>query len=332
MTHLIEILQIVLLSFAFILAISSFRILNKEKRLSEPRELVISSINQSITLYVIMGIIITFLVGMHNLINNLLKEEEKIIQKIKYDFKHYTFKNYTFPNFIVLYHAKNTSFSLKNNSEPVFSAIDMTSDKLVAKGFRVFSPAAFGDIKRDLSEVFGDKTLPINRDTKGYITLLLNITAAQKPASDGYLVILIEANIVACDIITDEVFAIVTDRAKTITRGDTDYGVLSGVKRGVIKVIPDIVDRIIKKIIYRFTMKIKFTNVSIEHISRIFVALGWQYKIEKQTEDSIELQVFTTETSVIVKTEIYNAFKNEGIDIYLHNLETKIITFKGGKR
>ena len=147
----------------------------------------------------------------------------------------------------------------------------------------------------------------------------VSFDAAKQPTSDGYNLILCTLTLKAFDTSTGELFANVQDRDKTITRGG-EYGIEDGVARAAIKVGPRTVERLTKKIVERFSTKrakfvtLIFRNTSVanqDKMEGILDAIGWKYRVGRQTGNYMELEIFSeadpTSVRKVVRTEINKA-------------------------
>ena len=222
---------------------------------------------------------------------------------------------------IVVVYQPRTGFDLPANSKGVQTVMDLIQDKLAGYGFRMFLADQLVRIKGKTAEMVGDEETAINlaRQEAAEAAVTVSFDAAKQPTSDGYNLILCTLTLKAFDTSTGELFANVQDRDKTITRGG-EYGIEDGVARAAIKVGPRTVERLTKKIVERFSTKrakfvtLIFRNTSVanqDKMEGILDAIGWKYRVGRQTGNYMELEIFSeadpTSVRKVVRTEINKA-------------------------
>ncbi len=239
---------------------------------------------------------------------------------------------------IVLYKPR-TGLDIPYDSKAVQSVMDLIQDRLASKGFRVFLPDQLKRIRGRAAEMVVDEESAINiaRQETGDAVVLVSFDAGKKPTSDGYYLIYATLTLKAYDCTTGELFAAVQDRGKTITSGG-DYGLQDGVARVAIKIGPRVVDRLVGKIVRRFSgARAKFAMVIIRNVSLneqdqvedILEELGWRYRIARQTGSYMEIEVFNEADPTSIRRILRKTFKRKQLPLEPAEISGTRIIFEG---
>lgn len=240
---------------------------------------------------------------------------------------------------VIVVYKPRTGFDLPANSKGVQTIMDLIQDKLSSYGFRVFLPDQLVRIKAKTAEMVVDEEDAINlaRQEAADAAIVVSFDAAKKPTSDGYNIILCALSIKAFDTTTGELFANVQDRDKTISRGGA-YGLQDGIARTAIKVGPRTVDRLVKKIVNRFSTKrakfvtLIFRNISIKDqnkVERLVEEIGWRYRVSRQTGKYIELEIFSEADPTSVRRTIRQAVNKNRLPLSPSEMIGSRVVFSG---
>jgi len=240
---------------------------------------------------------------------------------------------------IIVVYQPRTGFDLPGDSKAVQTVMDLIQDKLSSYGFRVFLPDQLVRIKAKSAEMVADEEDAINlaRQEAADAAIIVSFDAAKNPTSDGYNIILCTLTLKAFDTTTGEVFANVQDRDKTISRGG-EYGLQDGITRAAIKVGPRSVERLVKKIVNRFSTKrakfvtLIFRNVSIKdqnNVERHVEEIGWRYRVSRQTGKYIELEIFSEADPTSVRRAIRQAVNKNGLPLTPSEMIGSRVIFTG---
>jgi len=240
---------------------------------------------------------------------------------------------------VVVLYKPRTGLDLPFNSKAVQSVMDLIQDRLSGKGFRVFLPSQLKRIRGRAAEMVIDEETAINiaRQETGDAVVLVSFDAGKRPTSDGYYLIYATLTLKAYDATTGELFANVQDRGKTITRGG-DYGLADGIARVAIKIGPRVVDRLISKIVRRFSgARAKFVmlilrNVNInqqDKVEDVLEELGWRYRISRQTGSYMEIEIFSEADPTSVRRILRRAFKKRAMALVPAEISGARVMFEG---
>ncbi|HDZ89597.1 MAG: hypothetical protein JRJ09_08895 [Deltaproteobacteria bacterium] len=240
---------------------------------------------------------------------------------------------------IIVVYKPRTGFDLPFNSKGVQTIMDLIQDKLSGYGFRVFLPDQLVRIKAKSAEMVVDEEDAINlaRQEAADAAVVVSFDAAKRPTSDGYNIILCTLSLKAFDTTTGELFANVQDRDKTIARGG-EYGIQDGVARTAIKVGPRTVDRLVKKIVDRFSTKrakfvtLIFRNIAIKDQDRVeglVEEIGWRYRVSRQTGKYLELEIFSEADPTSVRRTIRKTLKKNGLPLTPSEMIGSRVVFVG---
>ena len=240
---------------------------------------------------------------------------------------------------IVVVYQPRTGFDLPANSKGVQTIMDLIQDKLSSYGFRVFLPDQLVRIKAKSSEMVVDEedAIGLARQEAADAAIVVSFDAAKRPTADGYNMILCTLSLKAFDTTTGELFANVQDRDKTISRGG-GYGVQDGVARAAIKVGPRTVDRMVKKIVNRFSTKrakfvaLIFRNISVKNqnaVEGLLEEIGWRYRVARQTGKYIEIEIFSEADPTSVRRTIRQAINKNGLPLSPSEMIGSRVVFRG---
>ncbi len=240
---------------------------------------------------------------------------------------------------VIVVYKPRTGLDLPYDSKAVQTVMDLIEDRLAGKGFRVFLPSQLKRIRGRAAEMVVDEESAINiaRQETGDAVVIVSFDAGKRPTSDGYLLIYATLTLKAYDCTTGELFANVQDRGKTITRGGS-YGLQDGIARVAIKIGPRVVDRLISKIVRRFSgARAKFVmliirNVNInqqDKVEDILDELGWRYRISRQTGSYMEIEVFNEADPTSVRRILRRTFKRKNLGLVPAEISGSRIIFEG---
>ncbi|GAB6888383.1 hypothetical protein JCM13304A_18820 [Desulfothermus okinawensis JCM 13304] len=240
---------------------------------------------------------------------------------------------------VVVLYKPRTGLDLPYNSKAVQSVMDLIEDRLSSKGFRVFLPSQLKRIRGRAAEMVVDEETAINiaRQETGDAVVIVSFDAGKRPTNDGYILIYATLSLKAYDCTTGELFANVQDRGKTITRGG-EYGIQDGVARVAIKIGPRVVDRLIGKIVTRFSgSRAKFVmlilrNINInqqDKVEDVLEELGWRYRVARQTGSYMEVEIFNEADPTSVRRILRKTFKKKGIGLIPAEVSGSRVMFEG---
>ena len=240
---------------------------------------------------------------------------------------------------VVVVYIPRTGLDLPYESKAVQSVMDLIEDRLAGRGFRVFLPGALKRIRKRAAEMVIDEETAINiaRQEAGDAVVVVSFDAGKRPTEDGYWIIYATLTLKAYDVTTGELFANVQDRGKTITRGGS-YGLQDGIARVAIKIGPRVVDRLVKKIVYRFSgARQKFVMVIIRNVSvptqdkveDVLEELGWRYRVARQTGSYMEIEIFSEADPTSVRRVLRKAFKRRNLGLVPAEMAGSRVIFEG---
>ncbi|WP_461833937.1 hypothetical protein, partial [Desulfothermus sp.] len=240
---------------------------------------------------------------------------------------------------VVVLYKPRTGLDLPYNSKAVQSVMDLIEDRLSGKGFRVFLPSQLKRIRGRAAEMVVDEETAINiaRQETGDAVIIVSFDAGKRPTNDGYYLIYATLTLKAYDCTTGELFANVQDRGKTITRGG-EYGLQDGVARVAIKIGPRVVDRLIGKIVRRFSgARAKFVmlilrNINInqqDKVEDVLEELGWRYRISRQTGSYMEVEIFNEADPTSVRRILRRSFKKKALGLIPAEVSGARVIFEG---
>ncbi len=240
---------------------------------------------------------------------------------------------------VVVLYKPRTGLDLPYDSKAVQSVMDLIEDRLSGKGFRVFLPSQLKRIRGRAAEMVVDEETAINiaRQETGDAVVIVSFDAGKRPTSDGYYLIYATLTLKAYDCTTGELFANVQDRGKTITRGG-EYGLQDGIARVAIKIGPRVVDRLIGKIVRRFSgARAKFVmlilrNISInqqDKVEDVLEELGWRYRISRQTGSYMEVEIFSEADPTSVRRILRRSFKKKALGLIPAEVSGARVIFEG---
>jgi len=234
--------------------------------------------------------------------------QQQIFQQTKFDERK-----------VVVVYQPQTGFDLPYDSKGVQTIMGLIQDKLAEHGFRVFLPSQIKRIKGKSAEMVVDEetAIEIARQETGDCAVVVSLDGAKRPTNDGFYLLMCTLTLKAFDTSTGALFANVQDRDKTISRGG-DYAIQDGISRTAIKIGPRAVERLVKKIVKRFSgpkyVTLIFRNISMKNQNKmedILEELGWRTRVARQTGKYIEFEIIgeadPTSVRKIVRREIQKA-------------------------
>lgn len=239
---------------------------------------------------------------------------------------------------VIVVYQPQTGFDLPYDSKGVQTIMGLVQDKLAAHGFRVFLPEQIRRIKGKSAEMVADEetAIQIGRQETGDCVVVVSLDGAKRRTDDGFYLLMCTLTLRAFDITTGALFANVQDRDKTISRGG-DYAIQDGISRAAIKIGPRAVDRLVKKIVQRFSGRPKyitliFTNISKKNQNRmedILDELGWRVRVARQTGNYIEFEVIGEADPTSVRKIVRKEIQKSGLPLKAGEKVGYRITFNG---
>ena len=252
--------------------------------------------------------------------------QQQIFQQTKFDERK-----------VVVVYKPQTGFDLPYNSKGVQTIMGLIQDKLAAHGFRVFLPDQIRRIKGKSAEMVVDEetAIEIARQETGDCAVVVSLDGAKRPTSDGFFLLMCTLNLRAFDTATGALFANVQDRDKTISRSG-DYAIQDGISRAAIKIGPRAVERLVKKIVKRFSgpkyITLIFRNISSKNQNRmedILDGLGWRIRVARQTGKYIEFEVIGEADPSSVRKIVRKEIQKAGLPLKAGEMAGSRITFGG---
>ena len=252
--------------------------------------------------------------------------QQQIFQQTKFDERK-----------VVVVYKPQTGFDLPYNSKGVQTIMGLIQDKLAAHGFRVFLPDQIRRIKGKSAEMVVDEetAIEIARQETGDCAVVVSLDGAKRPTSDGFFLLMCTLNLRAFDTATGALFANVQDRDKTISRSG-DYAIQDGISRAAIKIGPRAVERLVKKIVKRFSgpkyITLIFRNISSKNQNRmedILDGLGWRIRVARQTGKYIEFEVIGEADPSSVRKIVRKEIQKAGLPLKAGEMVGSRITFGG---
>ncbi len=252
--------------------------------------------------------------------------QQQIFQQTKFDERK-----------VVVVYQPQTGFDLPYNSKGVQTIMGLIQDKLAAHGFRVFLPDQIRRIKGKSAEMVVDEetAIEIARQETGDCAIIVSLDGAKRPTSDGFFLLMCTLNLRAFDTATGALFANVQDRDKTISRSG-DYAIQDGISRAAIKIGPRAVERLVKKIVKRFSgpkyVTLIFRNISSKNQNRmedILDGLGWRIRVARQTGKYIEFEVIGEADPSSVRKIVRKEIQKAGLPLKAGEMVGSRITFGG---
>lgn len=252
--------------------------------------------------------------------------QQQIFQQTKFDERK-----------VVVVYQPQTGFDLPYNSKGVQTIMGLVQDKLAAHGFRVFLPEQIRRIKGKSAEMVVDEetAIEIGRQETGDCVVIVSLDGAKRPTSDGFFLLMCTLNLRAFDTTTGALFANVQDRDKTISRGG-NYAIQDGISRTAIKIGPRAVERLVKKIVKRFSgpkyVTLVFRNISMKNQNKmedILEELGWRTRVARQTGKYIEFEIIGEADPTSVRKIVRREIRKAGLPLKSGEKVGYRITFNG---
>ncbi len=253
-------------------------------------------------------------------------KQQQIFQQTKFDERK-----------VIVVYLPQTGFDLPYDSKGVQTIMGLVQDKLAAHGFRVFLPEQIQRIKGKSAEMVVDEetAIEIGRQETGDCVVIVSLDGARRPTNDGFFLLMCTLNLRAFDTTTGALFANVQDRDKTISRGG-DYAIQDGISRAAIKIGPRAVERLVKKIVKRFSgpkyVTLIFKNISKKNQNRmedILEELGWRTRVARQTGSYIEFEVIGEADPTSVRKIVRREIQKAGLPLKSGEKVGNRITFNG---
>jgi len=228
---------------------------------------------------------------------------------------------------VMVVYVPRTEFDLPGNSKAVKTVIDLIEDRLIKMGFRVFLPLQTEGFRGMGKE----ELINIAQKNSGDVIIMVSFDANKRPATDGYYIISSTLTLKAYDVSTKELFANVQHRGKTISRNGR-YNVQDSTARVAIKIAPDAVDTLVKKIVKRFSsVRQKFVLLVLKDVDpklqnkvedEVLIRFGWRYRIVTQRPKYMEIEIFSDIDPTSMRWILKKQFKKAGI-LSLQPIEMK---------
>jgi hypothetical protein len=253
-------------------------------------------------------------------------KQQQIFQQTKFDERK-----------VVVVYKPQTGFDLPYDSKGVQTIMGLVQDKLAAYGFRVFLPEQIRRIKGKSAEMVVDEetAIEIGRQETGDCVVVVSLDGAKRPTNDGFYLLMCTLTLRAFDTTTGALFANVQDRDKTISRSG-DYAIQDGISRAAIKIGPRAVERLVKKIVKRFSgpkyITLIFRNISMKNQNKmedILDELGWKIRVARQTGNYIEFEVIGEADPTSVRKIVRKEIQKAGLPLKAGEKVGYRITFNG---
>ena len=225
---------------------------------------------------------------------------------------------------LVLYN-RRTSNDPGYHTQGVQTLMDRVQDRLAGYGFRVFLPEELARIRENTIDTMVDQeaALRLARLEKAEAVVVASIDSGALKTDDGLLVVRATISIKAYDATTGELFATVQDRGKTMAHAD-GFSLEDGVAKIAIDAGGRASDSLTKKIVKRFSLNrekfvvLAFTNVNadVQHgAEKLLRTLGWDYRLARQSDEYLEVEVFTSLSPQDAAWEFEEAARNDGLPV-----------------
>ncbi len=219
---------------------------------------------------------------------------------------------------VMVVYVPRTNFDLPYSSKAVKTVIDLIEDRLAMMGFRVFLPFQ----TENFTGMGRNKLIDIARKNGGDVIVMVSFDTNRYPATDGYYIISSTLSLKAYDVSTKELFANVQRRGKAVSRNE-GYSIQDSTSRVAIKIAPDAVEALVKKIVKRFSsVRQKFILLVLKNVDpqlqnkiedRVLVGFGWKYRIVLQTPEYMEIEIFSEADPTSMRWILKKQFKKAGI-------------------
>ncbi|MBW2707838.1 MAG: hypothetical protein JRD04_00900 [Deltaproteobacteria bacterium] len=252
--------------------------------------------------------------------------QQQIFQQTKFDERK-----------VVVVYQPQTGFDLPYDSKGVQTIMGLIQDKLAEHGFRVFLPSQIKRIKGKSAEMVVDEetAIEIARQETGDCAVVVSLDGAKRPTNDGFYLLMCTLTLKAFDTSTGALFANVQGRDKTISRGG-DYAIQDGISRAAIKIGPRAVERLVKKIVKRFSgpkyVTLIFRNISMKNQNKmedILDELGWRTRVARQTGKYIEFEIIGEADPTSIRKIVRKEIKKAGLPLKSGEKVGYRITFNG---
>lgn len=240
---------------------------------------------------------------------------------------------------VVVLYTPRTGLDLPYDSKAVQTVMDLIQDKLAAYAFRVYLASQLKRIRGKAAEMVVDEATAIDiaRQEAGDAVVAVGFDAGRQPTDDGYQLLYVTLTIKAFDPTTGELFANVQDRDKIIARGG-DYALQDGLAQAAIKVGPRTVDRLVAKIVERFstvrqkTVTLILRNIGSKNqtkVERMLEDIGWKFRIGRQTGNYLEVEIFSEADPTTVRKTFRDAVEKSGMDLTASEMAGSRVIFDG---
>ena len=226
---------------------------------------------------------------------------------------------------VVVMYLPEKGSNIPYESRPVKTVIDLIEDKLVDMGFRVFLPP----------NAIANNPMEIARKSGSDAAVVVSLDYDKYPATDGYSMITSTLTLKAYDVSTGELFANVQEGGKAIFLDY--YNIQDGIERVALKIAPKAVDRLVKKIVKRFsTVRENFVVLVLRHVNpelqemveeKVLIGSGWKYRIISQSQDEMRIEIFTDVDSTSVRWILNEQFKAKKIPLKPIEMQGSMIVF-----
>ncbi len=226
---------------------------------------------------------------------------------------------------VVVMYLPEKGSNIPYESRLVKTVIDLIEDRLVDMGFRVFLPP----------NAIANNPMEIARKNNCDAAVVVSFDFYKYPATDGYSMITSTLTLKAYDVSTGELFANVQEGGKAIFLDY--YNIQDGIERVALKIAPKAVDRLVKKIVKRFsTVRENFVVLVLRHVNpelqemveeKVLIGSGWKYRIISQSQDEMRIEIFTDVDPTSVRWILNEQFKAKKIPLKLIEMQGSRIVF-----
>ena len=226
---------------------------------------------------------------------------------------------------VVVMYLPEKGSNIPYESRLVKTVIDLIEDRLVDMGFRVFLPP----------NAIANNPMEIARKSGSDAAVVVSLDYDKYPATDGYSMITSTLTLKAYDVSTGELFANVQEGGKAIFLDY--YNIQDGIERVALKIAPKAVDRLVKKIVKRFsTVRENFVVLVLRHVNpelqemveeKVLIGSGWKYRIISQSQDEMRIEIFTDVDPTSVRWILNEQFKAKKIPLKPIEMQGSMIVF-----
>ncbi|MGN7613273.1 hypothetical protein ACQZV8_14455 [Magnetococcales bacterium HHB-1] len=232
-----------------------------------------------------------------------------------------------------------SSGGLSANSPGPRVLVDLVEDRLTEYGFRVFLPRQVQRIQKKVAAgiVNQKSALALAQQEQADAMVWIDLTAHSDPSSYNYWKIQFSMSAKAFDATTGELFATVHEQGKAMSQGSAG-SVENGLVRGIRQSTPAMANKLVEKIVGRFSgAREKFVVVSLrnlklqyqDQVEDLMDDQGWKYRVNRQTGDYLELEVFSEYDPTTFRRVFRRAVRKAKIPLMSVEMKGNRVIFQG---